>query len=151
MDPIDLEREIDRELGRLPTPRAPRTLAPRVMRAVAAAPAAAAAGWRTWPIAWRWLSLAAFVSAGCAGVWIWSAAPAWLWTALGSPREPWSLPRLVSSLQAAAIAAGIIWRAFLAPVARPAIGMVTAMCAACGLLGAALKHVAWEGQRTSHP
>jgi hypothetical protein len=150
MDPVDLEREIDRALRRLPAPRAPRTLAPRVMRAVAAAPATAAAGWRAWPAAWRWLSLAAVVSAGCAGLWVWSAAPAWLWAALSSPRAPWSLPHLVNSLQAAATAAGVIWRAFLAPLAGPAIGMVTAMCAACGLLGAALKHVAWEGQRTSH-
>jgi hypothetical protein len=151
MDPVEIEREIDRELRRLPAPRAPRTLAPRVMRAIAVAPpAAAAAGWRTWPVAWQWVSLAVLASAGCAAAWVWSAAAAWLSAAVSSPVEPWSLPSLVTSLQAAAISAGIIWRAFLAPIAGPAIGIVTVMCTACGLLGAALRYVAWEGQRTSH-
>ena len=35
LDEIDLERLVDRELKRLPQPRAPRSLLPRVMAAVA--------------------------------------------------------------------------------------------------------------------
>ena len=55
MDPVDLERLIDRELRSLPAPRAPRTLLPRVM---AAANEAAnrpwySRTWLQWPVGWQ--------------------------------------------------------------------------------------------------
>ena len=55
MNPIDLERLVDAELKRLPAPRAPRTLLPRVLAAVEAQQrhAKPARGWALWPRAWQ--------------------------------------------------------------------------------------------------
>lgn len=55
MNPIDLEQLVDAELKRLPTPRAPRTLLPRVMAATAAPQGAArpVRGRAAWPRAWQ--------------------------------------------------------------------------------------------------
>src|SRR5262245_46503718 len=58
----ELERLIDSRLQQTPAPRAPETLAPRIMRAVRAAePAPATPGWSGWPLAWQASSLAALV------------------------------------------------------------------------------------------
>lgn len=69
MDPAELERLLDRELKALPGPRAPESLLPRVMAAVArpAESTAAPSGWFTWPLSWR-LASAAAVIAFAAGV-----------------------------------------------------------------------------------
>ena len=66
MNTPDLEPRVDRELRRLPAPRAPHTLLPRVM---AAAEAWAerpwyTRAWVTWPLAWQVVSVAALVAAG---------------------------------------------------------------------------------------
>ena len=55
MDPADLETFVDGELRRLPLPRAPQTLLPRVLAAVEQwreRPWYARA-WFTWPLAWQ--------------------------------------------------------------------------------------------------
>ena len=60
MNPDDLERLAHHELHRLPAPRAPRTLLPRVMAAVEAwanRPWYTRA-WFTWPLGWQVASLA---------------------------------------------------------------------------------------------
>lgn len=71
MEPRDLESLIDAGLHRLPEPRAPRTLLPRVMEAVAATEAAAieaprqpwyARPWVTWPLGWQSASLVLLVA-----------------------------------------------------------------------------------------
>src|SRR5947207_14153079 len=50
MNPIDLEQLVDAELKRLPTPRAPRTLLPRVLAATASEPRPQPSrGWGAWP------------------------------------------------------------------------------------------------------
>jgi hypothetical protein len=135
MDPAELERDIDQALRRLPQPRAPHTLVVRVMNAIAAPVAApiaeiVPAGWRAWPLALQLLSLVLVVSAGVGVVWIWPAADAWVTRVTAAPL--------------------IVWRTLLQPLAVPAIGVLLVMCVAAALFGAALKHVAWEGQRTSH-
>src|SRR5512132_3291824 len=54
MNPIDLEQLVDEELKRLPTPRAPRSLLPRVMAATAAQPQARPGRLRAgWPGGWQ--------------------------------------------------------------------------------------------------
>ena len=65
MHPDDLEELIGRELGRLPRPRAPLTLVPRVMAAVRAWAARPwyQRAWFTWPAAWQALTLALVVTA----------------------------------------------------------------------------------------
>jgi hypothetical protein len=131
----ELELEIDQALRRLPLPRAPRTLAPRVMRAIAVAARTAAAdvrvGWRSWPMIWQALSLVAAcslltivgVALPLASIWIHN---------VDAVRAAWAT-----------------WRTFFAPMVTPALTMIAVMCVATALLVAALKYVAWEGQWTS--
>ena len=114
-DRHDLEREIHQALRSLPTPRAPRSLAPRVMQAVAAA-ARTQTGWRRWPLQWQ--MLACVVACSAAGLAITRAAV-------------------------------VLWQTFAAPIVAPLAILTVVMCAACALIAAALKHVAWEGQETS--
>jgi hypothetical protein len=136
MEPAELERQVDRALRRLPPPRAPRALAPRVMQAIAAGPRAAAAaaggGWRHWSLGRQVLGLAA----AC-----WMAAT----MALGLPIAS----RWIGDL-AGMRAAVALWQTFVAPIAVPAIAVVAVMCMAGALLVAALKYVAWERQWTVH-
>jgi hypothetical protein len=60
----ELAAQIDRELKALPPLRAPATLAPRVLAAIAAQQRAPAprAGWQSWPLVWRVASFAALVA-----------------------------------------------------------------------------------------
>lgn len=74
MDPAEVDRLLDRELADLPRPRAPRTLVPRVMAAVAA-PAPAATGWFTWPRAWQAASVAAAFAVTALVAWLAMAPP----------------------------------------------------------------------------
>ena len=132
MDPVDrdLEREIHDALRGLPTPRAPRALAPRVMRAVRA-PSPSRNGWRHWALEWQLLSLVGACSTAAALVLVLPLLSAWVR----------SLP--------AARAVAVIWSTFLAPIATPAVVLIAVMCTACAVLIAALKHVAWEGREIS--
>ena len=59
-DPTDLAWQVDRALRALPTPKAPRTLVPRVMAAVelSLAPWYTRA-WLTWPAVWQVASVTA--------------------------------------------------------------------------------------------
>jgi len=74
MDPAELERWLDDELRRLPGPRAPGTLAPRVLQAVQMAPreGLTSRSWLTWSFAQQLASLAALVAvvAAVAGLWL---------------------------------------------------------------------------------
>jgi hypothetical protein len=53
-----LEAFVDRRLKSLPELSAPRSLAPRILAAVAARAAVPARGWQAWPLAWRIASFA---------------------------------------------------------------------------------------------
>lgn len=133
----NLEREIHEALRRLPEPKAPRSLAPRVMQAVAAlerahAGVTPAAGWRQWPLVWQMLAVVIATSTAVALALVLSPAMEWL-----------------GSL-AAARAASALWQTFVAPIALPVLVFTAVMGTACALLVAALKHVAWEGQESVH-
>jgi hypothetical protein len=142
MDPADLERLIDRELRRLPSPRAPRTLLPRVMTAVhhSQRPWYSRA-WLTWPIGWQIASVCVLlgVVAGTAAM-------------LPTLRELASALTFVADVQGnvadtardvetASTAVRVLWRALLAPVVPYAFGLVFLMCVACALFGTALNHL----------
>ena len=69
MDPVDLERLIDRELRSLPAPRAPRTLLPAVMAAankVANRPWYSRT-WLQWPVGWQLASAVVLLGVVAAG------------------------------------------------------------------------------------
>lgn len=138
----DLERQVHEALRRLPLPRAPRSLAPRVMHAVIAsaglqdrrceARTGLRADWRQWPLQWQLLALV--VSTSMAAALVLAASVGSLW---------------IANLTATR-AIVTVWQTFVAPIALPLVILTAAMCVACALLAAALKYVAWEGQEISH-
>jgi hypothetical protein len=135
MDPAELERLIDRELRRLPAPRAPRTLLPGVMRAVRARTAAAPArGFLTWPRLWQVASVAALVVLVVGVVRVWPIAQ----ETIAGVEIAQQFDRLVS-------AGRVVWRVLVQPVAIFALVMVTAMGIACAVFGTALGRVAFGG------
>jgi len=79
----ELERQTDRALKALPSPEAPATLVPNVMRAVAAASQKRAPwysqGWLAWP---RAAQLASLAFAALVAIAFWREGPvAWTWIA----------------------------------------------------------------------
>ena len=147
MDFQDLERLVDRELKRLPAPRAPETLLPRVMLAVRARRAEALApDWMTWPISWQLASLAAVA---LIAIGLWRVLP-WGFAALGAllidPSTAFGtqVASVAEQLQAIIGAGRVIWRV-LGPVAVYGVGFIAVMMAACAVFGTALGRIAWGG------
>ena len=118
----DLEQKVDRELRRLPLPRAPHTLLPRVLAAVEAwvnRPWYTRA-WFTWPVGWQVASVA-LLALVVAGVWMLPPAP----------------PSVVVTTNAGRV----LWRTMVEPFLVYAFGIVVIMCLACAAFGAALSYV----------
>jgi hypothetical protein len=121
----ELEATVDRELRRLPPPRAPRTLLPRVMAAVelwAQRPWYARA-WFSWPAGWRLVSI---------------VPVALLVYTL------WRLPPLPPSVVATAGAGSVLWDVVVQPLLPYVFGVVALMCIACVAFGLALNYVLLE-------
>ena len=143
MDPVDLERLIDRELRKLPAPRAPRTLMPRVMAAVqdnAARPWYSRA-WLTWPVGWQLASaLLLMLVVGAAAVLLpqLEAAVATL-SFIADIRG--DVSNSARGVEGATTAVRVLWRTIVAPVVPYAFALVTLMCAACAVFGTALNHL----------
>lgn len=118
----DLEQKVDRELRRLPAPRAPHTLLPRVLAAVEAwvnRPWYTRA-WFTWPLGWQVASVALLVLA-VVGVWM--------------------LPPAPTSVVVTTNAGRVLWRTMVEPFLAYAFVIVVIMCLACAAFGAALSYV----------
>jgi hypothetical protein len=153
MDPAELERLIDRELGRLPAPRAPRTLLPRVMQAVQARTAAPrpARGWSTWPSLWKLASAAALVVLVVGVIRLWPAAQQTIAGVVDPSTNPVMAPvakvvEHISQRVEVVVSAGrVVWRVLLQPFAFFALVMVAAMGIACAVFGTALGRVAFGG------
>jgi len=126
-DNDELAALVDRELRRLPGPRAPHALLPRVM---AAAEAWAGRPWYTrawfaWPAGWRVLSilpLALLVYV------VWS----------------WSLPPVPPTLVAATDASRVVWSAIIEPLLPYILLVVLLMGVVCAAFGLALNYVLLE-------
>jgi hypothetical protein len=143
MDRADLERQIDRQLRALQTPRAPRTLLPRIMAAVeetARRPWYTRA-WLQWPIAWQMTSALVLIGVVAGGS-----------VLLPQVRDAVTALSFIADMQGdvadstrdvevAATAARVVWRTLLAPVVPWAFGLVTLMGAACVVFGTALNHL----------
>jgi hypothetical protein len=163
MDPLELERLIDRELRDAPAPRAPETLLPRVMLAVRAAqrepekagafrPAASvSSGWRTWPVAGQ---IAAAVGVLLLGIGLSNLMPLLydlVNAALANPASGTTGARVAGvlhQLEAAAAAARVLWRV-IEPVTVFLCAVVTVMALACALFGTALGRVVTLGASRS--
>jgi len=171
MDPLELERLIDRELQDAPAPRAPETLLPRVMLAVRAAqmapekagalrPAASpsrglapslSSGWRAWPVAGQ---IAAAVGVLLLGIGLSNLLPLLydlINAALANPASGTTGARVAGvlhQLEAAATAARVLWRV-IEPVTVFLCAVVTVMALACALFGTALGRVVTLGASRS--
>jgi hypothetical protein len=126
-DNPDLERLVDRELRRLPAPRAPQTLLPRVMAAVdgwAQRPWYTRA-WFAWPLGWR---VASLVPVGLLVYAFWR----------------WSLPAAPPTVVAATGAGLVVWSAVVEPLLPYILVVVLLMGAVCAAFGLALNYVLLE-------
>jgi len=148
MDPLELERLIDREFQELPAPRAPETLLPRVMQAVRAAQAAETAprrstGWRTWPLSGQVAAAVgvALLAMGLANLWplLYELMNAALANPASGPTGA-RLAGVLQQLEAAGSAVRVVWRV-IEPVTVFACAVVTVMALACALFGTALGRV----------
>jgi hypothetical protein len=148
MHPADLEALVDRSLRRLPAPRAPRTLLPRVMAAVqqwSRRPWYERA-WFTWPLWGQAASLAALalLLAGTILVLpdvlsrtVEAAAP--VTSAVVSRAAV-----VTHSVDVAAAAAAIVWRTLVEPVLPYVFAIAVLMFLACVALGSAVNHLVFE-------
>jgi hypothetical protein len=154
MNPTDRDFDalgalVGSELRRLPLPRAPRSLLPRVMAAVAVARPAPRT-WFTWAPIWQALSIAALalLVAGIAFVWpqvhgVVENARSAMTTAAGPALTrvsgAWAVLSVVTS----------VWRSLLPPDVGYLFLLVVLLCAACAAFGAALGRVALGGASQS--
>jgi hypothetical protein len=145
MNPIDLEQIVDAELKQLPTPRAPRTLLPRVLAATAAAPRPEPSrGWAAWPRLWQFAGglITVVVLVG-----------AWRLAVIAQPfiAELWpaaDLGRASSVTRGAGDAATVVrvlWDVVLQPVATYVSVLAISFALACALLWSAVERLAPGG------
>ena len=128
MDPVDLERFVDRELKGLPRPRAPHTLLPRVLAATVGSGAVrpAATGWFTWS--------GAAQAASVAGVLL---IAAFAWRFLASP--PSGVSEAARTAGDAATIMRVFWEVLLQPVATYIMFLGVMLVLACGAAWAAFE------------
>ena len=146
MNPQDLERLADRELRRLPSPRAPHTLLPRVMAAVetwVARPWYSRA-WFTWPIGWQAVSVTALALLVTGAVFFAPRAQAAASAAIATVQIMAGGVADATPVETTAHSARILWRTLLEPLATYALVVVVLMVLACAVFGTALNHVVIE-------
>jgi hypothetical protein len=146
MNPDDLERLADRELRRLPAPRAPHTLLPRVMAAVEAWAGRPwySRAWFTWPVGWQAASVAAVVLAIAGAVFLTPRVEAAASAAIAAVQMFAGGATAVAPVETTAHSARILWRTLLEPLATYALVVVVLMVLACAVFGTALNHVVIE-------
>ena len=143
MDPADLERLVDRELRRLPAPRAPRSLLPRIMAAVeerAHRPWYTRA-WLDWPVAGQLASAVVLIAVVTGGSVLLPQLRAAVSALSFIADVRGDVADSARDVETATTAVRVLWRTLLAPVVPWAFGLVTLMCAACAVFGTALNHL----------
>jgi hypothetical protein len=148
MHPVELETLVGRELQRLPMPRAPHTLLPRVLAAVQAWAQRPwyERAWFTWPIGLQVASIAALILIVGGGAVLLpktiDTAGAAAATFTGRVME--DVAPVTQLAEGSTNAARVIWRVLLEPVAVYAFAIVLLMWLACAAFGAALSRVVFE-------
>ena len=132
MTSAELESLVAREVAKLPRPRAPRSLVPRVLAAVRHRRVEPwhRRGWRAWPATLKFATGVLCVGFG------WLAPYAWDSMEFALAHE-------------AVVAAGVLWRLLVQPVAVYLAALGAAMVVASAMCLAALTFVLREGG-TSH-
>jgi hypothetical protein len=137
-DPLDLA--LDRALQSLPTPRAPRTLLPRVMAAVEAQPAPVRGRpWFTWAPEWQAVSLTSVIVVIAVAALLLPNADIALRFGVGLLEDV--KPGAASGVQDAvafASATRMLWQALFQPVLGYVAIWILVMSLACAAFGAAL-------------
>ena len=128
MDPVDLERLLDRELQQLPRPPAPGTLLPRVMTAIGdpSSLRPPATGWSTWPAGWQAGSVAALI--------VLVSVMSWL---VADPPAPVSEMTRTAGETAAVMR--LFWDVLLQPVVTYIFVLGLSLALACAAAWAALE------------
>jgi len=130
VDEFDLERIVDRELKRLPVPRAPRSFAPRVMAAVAVSRPVAwyARPWLAWPV---WMQAVSVIA--LAGL----AAGAWTF---------WNeTPQLAQRANQMAAVSRAFWNVLFGPIAIVVLALTVVVVLACAAAWTAVSRVTFGG------
>jgi hypothetical protein len=141
MRPDELESLVGGSLRRLPAPRAPQTLLPRIMAAVnawAQRPWCARA-WFTWPLGLQMASGAALlvlVAGAAASVAYLDSGSAPVMSAIAS-----RVAGAGAALQTIGAAFDVLWRAIVGPVAPYALAVMAMMGLACAGGAAALNQI----------
>ena len=130
MDEFDLERIVDRELKRQPTPRAPRSLAPRVMAAVAASQSVAwyARPWLMWPVWMQAVSVIALAGLAAGGWTLWNQAPV-----------------LAQRANQMAAVSRAFWNVLFGPIAVVVLALTIVVALACAAAWTAVSRVTFGG------
>lgn len=128
MDPVDLDELLDGELKALPTPRAPRTLLPRVLAATEgrSVPATPATGWHTWSRGWQFASIGIFVAV-VAAIWVLITVP------------PAGVSAASEAVNDTATVVRVFWNVLLQPVAIYIFVLGVTLALACAAAWAALE------------
>jgi hypothetical protein len=141
----DLETRVDRQLRRLPAPRAPQTLLPRVMSAVQAWTERPwyTRAWVTWPLGWQIVSVAVLAAIVAGGALLLPRAQSGLATvaAAFSTNDVTAVSQQVAETTSSA---RILWRTLLEPLLTYVFGIVVLMVLACVAFGTALNYVVIE-------
>jgi hypothetical protein len=147
MTSSDSDRPLHRALRQLPAPRAPITLVPRVMAAIAAQQAAARS-WFAWPLAWRIASIAALVLFAAGAVAAWpaiEAAGGWVASSTGAAAARARAQSALAFVDAVMTVASMTWTTILRPVAGYLLIWVGVMTAACAAFATAVGRIALGG------
>jgi hypothetical protein len=145
MRPDELESLVDRELRQLPTPRAPRSLLPRVMAAVHAVAERPwyARPWFAWPPLAQAASIALLVAAGVAAYTLVPVVR--MAAAIVAPGAFATVALRVEfaarQVMAATTALEVVWRTVVQPIGPYAFALVATMCVASAAFGVALNQV----------
>jgi hypothetical protein len=148
MNPADLERLVDAELKRLPPPRAPRTLLPRVLAATARRPPSPwyARPWLSWPLVAQAASIAA-AALLVLGVYVF-ALPV-LFSNPGHRANASDVTALLQALNDASALVRVSWRLLLEPVAFVVMVAALTLSLGCAALWSVLDRVALGGASES--
>ena len=149
MNPVDLQQLVDRELKRLPTPKAPDTLLRRVLAVTVERPALPwyRRAWTAWPRQWQVASVAALLAVA---VGLWFAIPllqnasadaAWR-SATAVPDRAVALSHRAGEIAAIV---RLFWRLLLQPVAVYLFALAISLSLACALIWTALERLALGG------
>jgi hypothetical protein len=148
-EPEDLERHVHRVLAELPSPRAPRTLRPRVMDAVA--PGVVGRPWFTWP--WPVQVATVLAAVACVGglVWAWPTLLAAAGAAVPGPVQTGAgyMEGVAETSSALVRLLRLTWSAVVAPLAKLVLLLTVMLCTACAVCLAALSRMALGGASQS--